>query len=161
MKNKDAHLVVVGDGPERRALERCLEQLGLGGRVHLTGFLSHHRVPAVLAHADVFVMPSRYEELGSALVEAMHVGVPIVASRTGGIPDVIAHGESGLLADPGDPAAFADAIDRLVADSGLARRLGEGARRAAGAYDWDALAERVLGVYRAVASRDQGSVKGL
>lgn len=146
LATQDAHVVVVGDGPDRQRLEALA---AASSRVHLTGFVPHDRVPAVLGHADVFVLPSRYEELGSVLLEAMHAGLPIVASDTGGIPDVVTDGASGLLVPPGDPAALARAIDRLLADRDLAARLGERARAEAAAYDWDVLAGEVLGIYEA------------
>lgn len=139
-------VVIVGDGPDRAALEAIADP----ALVHFTGFLPHDHVPAVLAHADVFVLPSRYEELGSVLVEAMHSGLPIVASDTGGIPDAISHGVNGLLVPPGDPAAVARAVDLLLRDRDLARGLGDRAREKAAAYDWEVLADQVLDVYRSV-----------
>ena len=88
--------------------------------------------------------------MGTVLLEAMWVGVPIVASRTGGIPDIIDDGVNGLLVVPGDPQMLASAIDRLLADPELARRLGEVARERARDYDWGVLAERVLAIYRSL-----------
>ena len=88
--------------------------------------------------------------MGTILLEAMWVGVPIVASRTGGIPDIIDDGVNGLLVVPGDPEVLARAIDRLLADSELARRLGKAARERAKDYDWGVLAERVFAIYRDV-----------
>jgi glycogen synthase len=104
----------------------------------------------VFAHADLLVLPSLYEELGTVLLEAMQAALPIVASRTGGIPDVIEDGVNGLLVPPGDPEALARAIDRLLADRALAYRLSEGAQERAKDYDWEVLAGRVLQVYRGI-----------
>ena len=84
------------------------------------------------------------------LLEAMQAGLPIVASETGGIPEVIEVGVNGILVPPGDPEVLARAIDRLLADHNLARRLSEGARERGKNYDWEVLAERVLRVYRGV-----------
>lgn len=81
-----ASIVLVGDGPDRRAVERRVAELGLERRVVVTGFVSRAEVAAHLAHAQVMVLPSRYEELGTAVVEAMSLGVPVVASRVGGDP---------------------------------------------------------------------------
>ena len=103
-----------------------------------------------MAHADLLVLPSVYEELGTVLLEAVQAGLPVVASRTGGIPDVIEDGANGLLVPPGEPEAFARAIDRLLADRDLARRLSEEAKERGKDYDWEVLAERVLAVYRGV-----------
>lgn len=143
----DAQVVLVGDGPERGALERLARRTGVTDRVHFVGFVPHDRVPGVLRSADVLVMPSQYEELGTALLEAMQAGVPIVASDTGGIPDVVTHERSGLLVAPGDPAALAGAVNRLLADPVLATALATAAGRQVGRYDWSLLAARVLAIY--------------
>jgi glycogen synthase len=150
LKDPSAQLLLVGDGPERKALEREAKRIGVGDRLHFVGFVAHERLPGVLAHADLLVLPSLYEELGTVLLEAMQAGLPIVASKTGGIPDVIEDVVAGLLVPPGDPGAFARAIDRLLADRDLACRLSEGAQERAKDYDWEMLAERVLAVYRDV-----------
>ena len=104
----------------------------------------------MLAHADLLVLPSLYEELGTVLLEAMQTGLPIVASKTGGIPDVIEEGVNGMLVAPGEPEALARAIDRLLADRDLACRLSEGAHERGKDYDWEVLAERILAVYQRV-----------
>ena len=150
LEDMSAQVLLVGDGPERPALEREAERIGLGDRLHFLGFVAHDRLPAVLAHADLLVLPSLYEELGTVLLEAMQADLPIVASKTGGIPDVIEDGANGLLVPPGEPELLARAIDRLLADRGLAYRLSEGARERGKDYDWEVLAERVLAVYRGV-----------
>ena len=150
LEDMSAQVLLVEDGPERPALEREAERIGLGDRLHFLGFVAHDRLPAVLAHADLLVLPSLYEELGTVLLEAMQAGLPIVASKTGGIPDVIEDGVNGLLVPPGNPEALAHAIDRLLADRDLAYRLSEGARERGKDYDWEVLAERVLAVYRGV-----------
>ena len=102
----------MGDGPARKALERRARRLGAGDRVRFLGYFAHERAPAALAHADLLVLPSLYEELGTVLLKAMHAGLPIVASKTGGIPDVVEYGVNGLHVPPGHPEALARAIDR-------------------------------------------------
>jgi glycogen synthase len=148
LQTPGARVLLVGDGPERPALEREVGRLSLGDRMHFLGFMPHDAVPAVLTHADLLALPSLYEELGTVLLEAMWAGLPIVASRTGGIPEVITDGINGLLVPPGDPRALAEAIDRVLGDPDLARRLTEAASQRAKEYDWEVLAERVLKVYR-------------
>src|SRR5215208_5656381 len=150
IEDPSAWVLLVGDGPERPGLEREAKRLGVGERVRFLGFFAHERLPAALAHADVLVLPSVYEELGTVLLEAMQAGLPVVASRTGGIPDVVEDGVSGLLVPPGEPEALVRAIGRLLADRDLARRLSEGAQERAKDYDWEVLAERVLRVYQGV-----------
>ena len=150
LKTPGVQVLLIGDGPERSALEREVRRLGINNRVHFLGFVPHERVPEVLSHADVLVLPSVYEELGTVLLEAMWMGLPVVASRTGGIPDVITNEVDGLLVPPGKPEALAVAIDRVLRSPVLAQRLGEAARERAKDYDWDALAERVLEIYRGI-----------
>lgn len=148
LRTPNVQTLLVGDGPDRQRLEQEIRALDLADRVQVTGFLAHDRIPAVLANVDVLVMPSVYEELGSALVEAMRVGVPIVATRVDGIPDVIQHGETGILVTPGDPRALASAIDDLLDDPQRAGSLAGRARTAARRYDWNVLAGSVLDIYR-------------
>lgn len=144
----DFGVVLVGDGPERAALETDVARRGLRERVRFTGFVPHEAVPAALAHADVLVLPSLYEELGSILVEATEATLPVVASRTGGIPDVVEHGVNGLLVEPGDPGALAAALELVIGDRVLAR----GQRRAE-RHTWAAVGRRVLDVYRDALAR--------
>jgi glycosyltransferase involved in cell wall biosynthesis len=150
LRTPEAQVVVVGDGPNRARIENEIERLGLRRRVHVTGFVPHDQVPAVLAHADVFVMPSVYEELGSALVEAQWAGLPIVATRVGGIPDVVDDGATGVLVPPGDPTALARAVDDLLSDPRRARTLARRGQAAATRYDWTRLGAQVLDVYETV-----------
>lgn len=153
LRSKNATVLFVGEGPERARLEERTRVLGVGDRARITGFVPHDLVPAVLAHADLLVLPSVYEELGSILVEAMQAGLPVVASRTGGIPEAVTHGDNGLLVAPEDPIALAAAIDRVLSDEALARRLARNARARAHRYDWDHLAGQVVDVYRDVIHR--------
>ena len=105
LEDPRAQVLLVGDGPQRKALEREAKRIGVGDRLHFVGFLAHDRLPAVLVHADLLVLPSIYEELGTVLLEAMQAALPIVASRTGGIPDVIEDGVNGMLVPPDEPEA--------------------------------------------------------
>ncbi len=145
-------VVLLGDGPDRARLERLTRRLGLTERVHFLGFVPHEQVAARLPAADAQALPSRYEELGTALLEGMQAGLPIVASDTGGIPQVIEHGRTGLLVPPGDPEALAAALTRVLRDPALAARLGTAASHEAAKYHWNRLARRVLGVYETVLS---------
>jgi glycogen(starch) synthase len=147
-------VLVVGDGPLRLALERRARRLGIADRVRFEGFCRHVDVPARLAHADVIVVPSVYEELGSVLIEALHAGLPAVASDVGGIPTVVRDGVTGDLVPPGSAPALARAIDRLVVDEDRRRRYRDASMAAAERYRWEVLAERVVEVYqRAMAQR--------
>jgi 2-deoxystreptamine N-acetyl-D-glucosaminyltransferase/2-deoxystreptamine glucosyltransferase len=141
-------LLLVGDGPDRPALQRRAQTFG--GRVHFAGFVPHTTVPAVLQHADLLVLPSLYEDLSSVLIEAMAAGLPVVATRVGGTADLVHDGVNGLLVPPGDPAALAAAVSAVLADPAAAARLAAAARRTAAGYAWPDLARAVLQVYRHV-----------
>jgi glycosyltransferase involved in cell wall biosynthesis len=123
-----ARLVIIGSGSERQALRDLATEVDAADRVSLPGWSD--RVPEALAGFDVFCHPSRYEGLGLALIEAMLAGLPCVASRVGGVPEVL--GECGLLVPPEDPDALADALARLATDPALRARLGTDAVRRAG-----------------------------
>ena len=146
LRTPGVSVLLVGDGPERSSLEEAIRRHDVGGRVRITGFLPHREIPAVLRHTDVFCLPSVYEELGSALVEAMQAGVPIVASDTGGIRDAV--GPAARLVPPGDPAALAAALDAVLADRRESERLAALGTRRVRAWDWERLADQILDVYR-------------
>ena len=145
-----ASLVVIGDGPDKARVDAAVDDLpaAVRMRVHRFGFRPHAEVPALLAAADVLVLPSIYEEMGSILAEALQAGVPVVASRVGGIPTVVHDLHTGLLVPPGAPDAFADALTRLLSDDVLSAEMRRNSLRRAAAYDWNVLAEAVLDTYR-------------
>ncbi len=143
LRTPGARVVLVGDGPERAAVDALVARHRLGDRITVTGFVPHRDVPAVLAGADVVVLPSIYEELGSVLVEAMQAGAAIVASETGGIPDAV--GDCAVLVPPGDPAALAAALDALLADPGRAADLRRRGPARGGRVGWGARPGPVLG----------------
>ena len=135
----------MGDGPGRRAAEARARPLA--GPVRFTGFAPHAQVPAVLRHIDLLVLATRYEELPSVLIEAMAAGLPVIASRVGGIPALVDHDVNGLLVPPGDAAALAAAISRVLTEPGTAARLAAAARQTAQRYTWPALARQVAAAY--------------
>jgi glycosyltransferase involved in cell wall biosynthesis len=123
-----ARLQVIGDGPEASRLSALAAELGIGDRVQLLGLRDD--VAEVLQAADVFVHPAIWgEAFGLTIAEAMATGLPVVASRVGGIPELVTHGETGLLVPPGDAGALAGALDRLAADGEERARLGANARQ--------------------------------
>ncbi|MCC6848923.1 MAG: glycosyltransferase [Deltaproteobacteria bacterium] len=146
------HVVLIaGDGTRAPALRARAAALGLADRVRFLGRVED--VAPLLAAADALVMPSRREGLGVAALEAMAAGLPVVASRVGGLPEAVVDGETGLLVPPGDAAALAAALARLAADPALAGRLGAGgAARAAARFSMAAMAEGTLAVYRRLAA---------
>lgn len=122
-----AHLVLVGDGPLRQPLADLVARLGLSGRIHLVG--SQHQVYPWLAHFTVFALPSLWEGLSMALLEAMAASRPVVASAVGGTLEALQHEGNGLLVPPADPAALAVALRRMLLEPALRQRLGASARR--------------------------------
>ncbi|MGH7408686.1 MAG: glycosyltransferase, partial [Candidatus Methylomirabilales bacterium] len=107
-------------------------------------------IPRIVAALSVFVLPSANEGMGRVLVEAMAAGVPVIGTRVGGIPSVIADGECGLLVEPGDVVGLSGAIGKLLADGLLAARMGAAGRRRALAYGVDAMVEKLDGLYREI-----------
>ena len=144
----DARLVVIGSGPLEAELHRRARQPDLAGSVDFTG--TRDDVELLLAGLDVFVMSSRYEGLPIALLEAMSAGVPPVATRVGGIPEVVLDGESGRLVEPGDHAALARAIVDLAADPEERERLGESAIQASSSCDLESAVRSLEALYERV-----------
>ena len=140
--DRSIQAVLVGDGPMRAALEARAAQADLKGRVHFLGLRKD--VPTCLAAADLYVLPSRYEAQGMVVVEAMMAGLPIVASRVGGVPGVLEDGVTGLLVPPADPAALASAL-RLSPDAGMAERA---RRQAMATLTVDTMVDSYLRLYR-------------
>lgn len=152
-----AHLIIIGGGGsgvealEEARLRRQVEELGLGGAVTFAGY--RNDVPRWLAGMDVFVLPSLMEGLGLVLLEAMALEKPVVATRVGGIPEIVEDEKSGLLVPPADAGALATAIRRVLADPRLARRLGQaGYRRVVAQFS----AQRMLAETQALFSEVAG-----
>jgi glycosyltransferase involved in cell wall biosynthesis len=144
-------LVIVGDGPQRGALEQDIQRLGLQGRVRMQG--QQADVLPWLRALDIFALPSWANEgVPQALVQAMLVGLPCVTTAIGGIPEIAEHDRTALVVPPRDPAALAAAIERLAGNEGLRRELGEAARKhCVEGYSYERMLDRMEGVYRNVA----------
>ncbi|HET7296879.1 MAG TPA: glycosyltransferase family 4 protein [Gemmatimonadales bacterium] len=140
----DVHYAVAGSGAEREALEKLAHQSGIADHVRFLGGVTERDLPALYNLGSVYVGASRIanrigvEGFGISLVEASACGLPVVAGNSGGIPDAVRDGETGLLVPPEDPAALSEAIMRLLADRDLAQRIGAAGRRAVEThYNWD------------------------
>jgi glycosyltransferase involved in cell wall biosynthesis len=148
----EARLVIYGVGEEEQTLRGQANALGLAERVEFAGFASDVRT--ALAAAELLVMPSLSEGLGVAALEAMAMGKPVVASNAGGLPEAVAHGETGLVTRAGDAHGLAEAVIALLRDRERARRMGaEGRQRARALFDRPRVVERVLEVYDEVLRR--------
>jgi colanic acid/amylovoran biosynthesis glycosyltransferase len=126
----DATLDLAGDGPQRAFLERKADVLGISDRVTFHGFVDHERLAELYRASDAFALPSivmgsygRQDVIPNVLAEAMAVGLPVVGSRIGGVPELIDDGESGLIVPERDAVALADALERIWDDRALASRL--------------------------------------
>jgi phosphatidylinositol alpha-1,6-mannosyltransferase len=140
----DVHYAVAGKGPERERLKKLAHKIGVADRVKFLGEVSESDLPALYNLASVYVGASRRAErlgvegFGISLVEASACGLPVVAGRSGGIPDAVREGETGFLIPPEDPAAIAEVVTRLLGDTELAGRVGKAGRRAVETYyNWD------------------------
>jgi glycosyltransferase involved in cell wall biosynthesis len=120
-------LLVVGDGPEREAIVAAFAPLA--SRVTFAGLRSAEEIQRFHAAADVFAWPAINEAYGMALLEAEADGLPVIAGACGGVPEIVVDGDTGLLCAPGDAAAFAAALARLLKDADLRERLGRAAAR--------------------------------
>ncbi len=123
----EARVVIFGEGELREELQAQARALRIGDGLIFAGFRPPDEIPSVLKAADVFVMSSVEEGLGTSLFDAMAAGTPIVATRAGGIPEIVRDGETGLLVPTRDSAALAEGVVRLLNDPALARRLTEAA----------------------------------
>lgn len=156
----DARLVVIGDGPESERIRRRAAERDVGDRVDLRGRQPDAALREAYASADAFVLPAIVdargdtEGLGVVLLEAMNFGVPVVASASGGIVDIVIDDETGLLVPPGDVAALASALERLGRDRELAARLGARGQRFVGErFSWSAIVARWISLYDRVGAR--------
>lgn len=142
----NARLALVGDGPNRQNLEKHFADTP----THFVGYLQGLELGAAFASADAFVFPSRTETLGLVLLEAMAAGCPVVAARSGGIPDIVSDGENGFLFDPLDENGAIAATQRLFANPVERETLRRNARREAERWSWSAATQQLKNYYEAV-----------
>jgi 1,2-diacylglycerol 3-alpha-glucosyltransferase len=148
----DAHLVLVGDGPGRPALEAAVDAAGLRGRVSFTGYVARERTFDYYGLSEVFVFSSLTETQGLVLLEAMSEGVPVVALSAMGVAELMADGRGGLTVCPGDLEGFSAAVERLLADRELHEAKAREGRLKAADWSIEATTKRVVACYeRAIA----------
>ena len=127
-EGRDCRCLIVGEGPEAEPLRQLVTDLGLADRVELPGRLQPEALLPLFRRADLLAMPAcvrhgDQDGIPTVLIEALALEIPVVATRVSGIPELVRHGDTGLLVEPDDPAALAAALARLLADPGLGRRL--------------------------------------
>ncbi len=130
---KNAHLLLIGGGPEETALKETATRSGAAGRIHFTGMLPYHELPRYLSMGDIFVTASVTEVHPLSVVEAMGSGLPVLGIHSVGVGDIVEDGVTGLLASP-DQAAFAAQLTRLCMDPDLRQSMGKAARQASEKY---------------------------
>ncbi|MEP7001166.1 MAG: glycosyltransferase family 4 protein, partial [bacterium] len=155
-----ARLTIVGDGAERARLDALAASLGLAARVHFAGYVPQDTLEQQLRACDAFILPAVTDEvagtegLGVALIEALSYERPVIASRAGGIPDVVRHEHTGLLVPPGDVEALAAAMRRFIAEPSFARVLGtQGRVDVEDRFSWPRIVEALRSVYEDAISR--------
>ena len=150
-KLSNLKVLIVGDGSQRDYLSELAEKLGISKITKFVGQIPNEEVPDYLAKMDIFVMPSIYssEVFGVAAVEAQAMEVPVIATKVGGIPEVVIDGETGILVNPRESEEIADAIVKLVENRGLRQAMGKRGRGlVAEKYDWHQNAKSMEEIYR-------------
>lgn len=150
--------VIAGEGPNRSTLEKLATELGIRPHVIFPGHVKEEELPILYSLCDVFVMPSReqrhlndVEGFGIVFLEAAACAKPVIGGRSGGIADAVLDGVTGLLVDPNSPESIAAAVERLLTDPLLAKRLGEeGRRRAVRCFSWSSTVARIQDVLERV-----------
>jgi glycosyltransferase involved in cell wall biosynthesis len=150
--------VLVGEGDSRAELERQAEELGVSRQLRFVGRQPSSEIQTWINAADVLVLPSRSEGRPNVVLEAQACGVPVIATRVGGTPELVQHEQTGLLMDRDDPIALAGSLRRLMEDADLRRRLGRAGRQSIidQGLTWEANAEQMLQLYGAALERRPG-----
>lgn len=142
-----AKLVMVSDGEDRTGVEKMIKDLKISDSVSLKGFMPHREVLPEIKKSEIFVCPSLAEGLGVVFIEAQACGVPVIGTNVGGIPDVIQHGDNGLLIEPKNSDAIAKAIIKLLTDKELASRLKTRALETVKRFDWENIIKELDRIY--------------
>lgn len=154
LKTQNFKVIICGEGDHKSGLLSLSKALGVEDRIIWLGAIPHEELPRYLSLASVFVQPSISESFGISICEAMAMGIPVVASRSGGVPEVVEDGVNGFLVTPGDIKKVAESIDILLADSNMRRTMGkEGRAKIELMFTWNSVAERVMEGYKEVLRR--------
>jgi glycosyltransferase involved in cell wall biosynthesis len=149
----DARLTIAGEGPLRASLERLASELGVADAVRFCGRVANADMPLLYASADVCLNPSLVDNMPISLLESLASGVPVVSTRVGGVAYLVEHDRTALLVEPGDPAAMAQAVLRLLRDASLRARLRQSGLDHVRGFDWPGVRPQLLAVYAAATNR--------
>ncbi|MFM9055410.1 MAG: glycosyltransferase family 4 protein [Bacteroidota bacterium] len=147
-RDPQLHFVIAGSGPDEREIRHMITALGLSTCVHLLGFRSD--VAEVMSALDVFMISSKTEGLGTIVIEAFAAGVPVVATRAGGIPELVEDGVNGILCPVGDEMSLCASVRRIFDEPGLAQRLGAAGKERSHRFSFRSTAAQTLEVYRQI-----------
>jgi glycosyltransferase involved in cell wall biosynthesis len=147
-QDSNLHFVIAGSGPEEREIRQLISEMGLTSCVYMLGFRAD--VAEVMTALDVFMISSKTEGLGTIVIEAFAAGVPVVATRAGGIPELVEDGINGILCPVGDEVALCASVRRIFEEPGLALRLGAAGKERAHRFSFRSTAAQTLEVYREV-----------
>ena len=136
----DILILIIGDGSERKNLENLVKKLGLQEKVKFLGQIPNEKIPAYLAGADCFCLPSLREGFGIVILEAMAAGLPVIGTNVGGIKDLIEDGKTGLLIEPKNPQAISQAINKIYSGQKFSKANLK-------KYSWQNIASKVLELY--------------
>jgi glycosyltransferase involved in cell wall biosynthesis len=154
---RDIRLIIAGDGPEHDRLRAQVDRLALGDRVQFTGRLDRADVASAMSGALAVVVPSRMEAFGIVALEAWRSGASLIMTNRGGGPGFVHDGVDGILVDPEDPDALADALSRVSSDEGLRARLGDAGRSRVGEFTWTRVARGYTELYAAASDSTGGA----
>lgn len=153
LRKKQCQLIIIGEGDERAALERLTHELDLQNHVHFLGLIPHEELPPYIALADIAVIPSLMEASSIFMLEAMAMEKPVIATNTGGLPEVLTP-SIGILVEPMDEIGLADAILELLQNEDKRLQLGRQAREHIEAnYSWKAVAKQMEAEYMKLLER--------
>lgn len=153
-EERDVEIVIAGDGPEMPFLKDLSKSLGMDKNILFTGYIDN--IPDFLSCLDIFVVPSIAEGLSITTIEAMTAGLPVVASNTGGLPELVRHGETGLLVEPRNPKSIADAVLKLLDDPDKREKMGYlGRNHAAVQFSTKTMIDKTCEVYSEILQNRQ------
>ncbi len=147
-KVPDARLILVGDGKERKGLETLSTQLGISNHVTFIGKIPHEEVQTFFKEADVFVLPSLSEGFPNVILEAMACGLPIVATRVGGVPDILTDGTNGYLVEAKDTKDLINKVLLLLEDSTLRKKISDNNKYEVKKYSWENIIFELEKIYK-------------
>lgn len=147
-KTQLTRLILVGEGPEEANLRELAQKLNLQSCIDFIGKIPIENVPCYLAASDVFVLPSLSEGMPNVVLEAMAAGLPIVATKVGGLPEIIKNGENGFLVEPKNAEQISEKVSLILMDSRLRETLSRNNRENSKNFNWDNIAQKLEGIYK-------------